>query len=330
MFYNKEQVDEAKNIDLVEFTKDNGFIVKEEGSAYRITDFDGGLYVFKKNQNNTSGFYWHKYNLKGNAIDFCKTILKDDYLKAIGRLLNYKNGSVQSLDSMKPVFDNNLSVQSLDTKKTFILPERDHQIKQSYSYLIHTRKISKNIVDLCIKNGIIRQFRKDKFTYVGFIGKDKNNKPKYLMLRSTLTGSSYKQEYENSNKEYGFKIFDKDNLQNNKVNIHIFESPIDLLSYMTIYPGKDIKDNVYLSMGGISDKALKRFIEDYKPNINEIKICFDNDEAGQTNANKIKDIYSEYNVLIQKPVYKDYNEDLINIIQNRETTNLNNENQLKP
>ena len=39
MFYNKEQVDEAKNIDLVEFAKDNGFIVSADNMAITVDGY---------------------------------------------------------------------------------------------------------------------------------------------------------------------------------------------------------------------------------------------------------------------------------------------------
>ena len=343
MFYNEEQIKIAKNTDLIKFIESYGYQVKQEKNAYRILGIEGGLYIFNKNQTDTQGFYWHKKNVKGNAIDFCKEIFNDDYKSAIARLLNQ---SVQPLDSYKnncPTIGQlkeKTSVQSLDSNKNFILPERDNNIKQAYSYLVKTRGISKNLINNCIKYGLIRQFKENNHIYVGFVGKDKNNNPKYLMLRSTLTNSNFKKEYINSDKKYGFKIFNIASVQpldsktkcptigqeekasvqpldsSNNINIYIFESPIDLLSYMTLNPAKTLKNNVFLSMGGISTLALKQFIEDYNPNIGSINVCFDADEVGQENANKVKAEYSsKYKVNILKPIYKDYNKQLLLIKQ---------------
>lgn len=331
MYYTREEIEKAKNTDLIQLVINNGYKIKKENNAYCIIGF-GGLYIFEKNQNDTQGFYWHSKGLKGNAIDFCKEFFNDNYLQAIERLL-----SVQSLDSKvsnNSINSINKSVQSLDSKeKEFILPNRDKEIKNAYAYLTNTRMISKNLINDCIKYNIIRQFKEDKHIYVGFIGKDKEDKSQYLMLRSTLTGSNFKKEIKNSKKEHGFKIFNKDAVQSldNKINIHIFESPIDLLSYMTIYPNKTLKNNAFLSMSGISDKALNQFIDDYKPNISQITICFDNDNAGITNSNKIKEqLRDKYKVVINKPIYKDFNEDLKSIRLNDMNNTFSYKNTLKP
>ena len=322
MYYTEEQIKIAKNTDLINLVESYGYKVKHEKNAYRVLGVEGGLYIFNKNNNKTQGFYWHSKCLKGNAIDFCKEVFKDDYKSAIARLLNQ---SVQSLDRCNKCptvgqVKNETSVQSLDINKVFTLPDRDNNIKQAYSYLVKTRGISKVLVDNCIKYGLIRQFKENNHIYVGFIGKDKDNTAQYLMLRSTLTNSSFKKEYENSNKKYGFKVFNAESVQpldsSNSINIYIFESPIDLLSYMTLNPTKTLKNNAFLSMGGISTLALKQFIEDYNPKISSINVCFDADEVGQINANKVKAEYSnKYKVSILKPIYKDYNKQLIMIKQ---------------
>lgn len=322
MYYTEEQIKIAKNTDLVGLVESYGYKVKHEKNAYRVLGIEGGLYVFDKNNNETQGFYWHSKSLKGNAIDFCKVVFKDDYKSAIARLLNQ---GVQPLDSKSkcPTIgqeEQKASVQPLDSNKVFTLPDRDNNIKQAYSYLVKTRGISKVLVDNCIKYGLIRQFKENNHVYVGFIGKDKDNTAQYLMLRSTLTNSSFKKEYENSNKKYGFKIFNTESVQSldssNDINIYIFESPIDLLSYMTLNPAKTLKNNAFLSMGGVSMLTLKQFIEDYKPKIGSINVCFDADEVGQDNANKVKGEYgNKYKVNILKPMYKDYNKQLIMIKQ---------------
>lgn len=309
MIYNKEEIQKAKSVDLVKLLQSMNIELRKENNAYRVVDYQGGLYVFEKNNNLTSGFYYHKENLKGNAIDFCKKIFNETYVDAIKRLLDFeKKHSIESASVMYP------KKKTIETKKEFVMPGRDKDIKQAYSYLIKTRKINKGLVDKCIKYGIIRQFREGQHVYVGFIGKDKNNKEQYLMLRSTLTNSSFKKEYLNSNKCYGFKIFNKESVETQKTNIFIFESAIDLLSYMTLNRDKTLSDNVFISMGGVSSLALNKFVEEYNPNINSINICFDNDKTGIDKSEKLKseisDKYKDVTINIFKPVYKDYNEQL--------------------
>lgn len=321
-YYTRDEIETLKNIDIIEFITKENFNYKKENNAYRLLDFDGGLYVFEKNNNTTSGFYWHKYNQKGNIIDFCKLMYNEDYINALERLSNF-NQSVKSLNTKD--YNYTPTVKSLNTSsKTFKLPERDKIIKQAYTYLLNTRGINKKLIDDCIKQGIIRQFKEKNWTYVGFIGQDKEGQAKYLMLRSTLSNISFKKETEGSDKKYGFKVFDKTNINQNFTDIYIFESPIDLLSYMSLNPQKNLENNAFLSMGGTSNLALQQFIDDYKPYINQINVCFDNDEAGQENAKKIKELYKDkYKVNILKPIYKDYNEQLLYIKQITEKSNSN-------
>ena len=204
-YYTKDEIEILKNIDLIEYITKENFNFKKQQNAYRLLDYDGGLYVFDKNNNTTNGFYWHKYNQKGNIIDFCKLIYKEDYISALERLANF-NKTVKSLNTNE--HKDVSTVKLLNTNiENFKLPERDNTLKQAYTYLLNTRGINKNLIDNCIKEGTIRQFKENKWTYIGFIGKDKNEQPKYLMLRSTLSNISFKKEIKYSDKKYGFKIF---------------------------------------------------------------------------------------------------------------------------
>lgn len=314
MYFNDEDIKKAKNVDLIGLLEKNGFQIKKERNANKVLGVDGGLYIFDKNNNETQGFYWHKHGLKGNGIELCKVLFNDNYLGAIKRLLCV---DMQYTTTNNHQNINNYKKENKTIQKDFKLPQHDENYANAVAYLSKTRKINNAIINDCIKKNIIKQFRLNNFTYVGFVGYDKSDTPKYLMLRSCNSNSNFKKEYENSSKAYGFKIFDNEAL-NNKVNIKIFESPIDLLSYRTLYDNESLKDNIYLSMGGVSDLCLEQFIKDYEPNINKMCICFDNDEAGQTNANKLKTKYqNKYKVIIEKSVIgKDYNEQLVSIIQN--------------
>lgn len=135
MYYTNEDINKAKNVDLVNFAKNQGLNLKKEKDSYRVLDISGSLYIFTKNNENTQGFYWHKYNIKGNAIDFCKLIFKDDYLGAIERLLNNNNTSILN-NSKESNLLSDLTDKPLE-KSTFLLPDRDDNINKAYSYLIN-------------------------------------------------------------------------------------------------------------------------------------------------------------------------------------------------
>lgn len=96
-----------------------------------------------------------------------------------------------------------------------------------------------------------------------------------------------------------------------KTFIYLFEAPIDMLSFISMYPG-EWRNNSYAAACSVADNVLFQCLEDNK-HIEQVYICFDNDNAGQTAAQRLSDklfikcIKSE--ILI--PTLKDWNEDLL-------------------
>jgi len=94
--------------------------------------------------------------------------------------------------------------------------------------------------------------------------------------------------------------------------ITIFEAPIDLLSYLTIFKGEDKLNNNYLfATGGTNRKMIKNNLEQLK-DVKEIVVATDNDEAGEKFYNIIKETYkNDYIISREKSKNKDWNDDLI-------------------
>ena len=93
--------------------------------------------------------------------------------------------------------------------------------------------------------------------------------------------------------------------------MYVFEAAIDLLSHIALYPA-GWKEHSYLSLGGVSPKALERFLSE-REDIESVFIATDNDEAGNNAAEKLAELLpknlSVYRLL---PQAKDWNEELIN------------------
>lgn len=88
---------------------------------------------------------------------------------------------------------------------------------------------------------------------------------------------------------------------------YVFESAIDLMSFMTLHP--EINDCSLISMGGLKNTIVERLI----PKYDKVVLCVDNDKAGIEFCNSFSDkgIYkldecADYNV-------KDYNELLCSV-----------------
>ena len=90
----------------------------------------------------------------------------------------------------------------------------------------------------------------------------------------------------------------------------MFESPIDLLSYITAVP-EEWEMHSYISLGGLSEKAMKRMYTEY-PHIHSIYLCLDNDEPGNERCRQfVSLIPEELSVYRLEPVKKDWNECLV-------------------
>ncbi len=85
---------------------------------------------------------------------------------------------------------------------------------------------------------------------VVFVGRDKEQNPRYAAMRGT-DENRYRGEARGSEKAYGFGHIGTDE------KLFVFESPIDLLSYITAVP-EEWEKHSYISLGGLSEKAMKR------------------------------------------------------------------------
>ncbi len=87
----------------------------------------------------------------------------------------------------------------------------------------------------------------------------------------------------------------------------VFEAPIDLLSFLCLFK-KEWQKQSYLSLGGVGEKALLRFLSD-RPNIKTVYLCLDSDQAGNDACSRLVKLVPEgYTVHRLIPLFKDWNE----------------------
>ena len=123
--------------------------------------------------------------------------------------------------------------------------------------------------------------------------------------RSTAAQGGFKGNAPGSDPAYSFHWYGGGDV------LYLFEAPIDMLSFITMYK-HCWKSQSYAASCGVSDKVLWQMLKD-GPHIKKVYICYDSDEPGQQAAQRItralndKGICSE--ILI--PTAKDWNEDLL-------------------
>ena len=181
------------------------------------------------------------------------------------------------------------------------LPERNESCEIARKYLIEQRKLSEHLVDQMIEKGDI--YESKAYHNVVFVGRDKEQNPRYAAMRGT-DENRYRGEARGSEKAYGFGHIGTDE------KLFVFESPIDLLSYITAV-SEEWEKHSYISLGGLSEKAMKRMYTEY-PHIHSIYLCLDNDEPGNERCRQfVSLILEELSVYRLEPVKKDWNECLV-------------------
>lgn len=90
----------------------------------------------------------------------------------------------------------------------------------------------------------------------------------------------------------------------------VFEAPIDLLSFIELFP-KNWQQHNYLSLGGVSGKALRQFLSE-RPDVERVFLCLDSDKAGEDACKRLAGLLPDIvSVTRIQPTRKDWNEVLV-------------------
>ena len=282
--FTKEQREQARRTDLANFLISHGEKVKKSGSEYEW--FDGSQKVTIRGH-----LWYHQYEQKGgDAIDFVRRFYNKDYAEAIKMLLNGSGG--QNIKSPPIEKEHN----------PFELPPRNDRMSRVFSYLLLTRGIDKDVLYEFVRKEML--YESADFHNAVFVGYDSSGKPRHAHKRGTVTSNPYKGNVAGSQPEFSFHF------NGTSKKIFLFEAPIDMLSYISMHK-ENWKEHSYAASCSVSDRVLFQCLKD-NPNIKNVFLCFDNDEAGQTAnkriANKLNKMNIQNEILV--PNLKDWNEDL--------------------
>ena len=132
-----------------------------------------------------------------------------------------------------------------------------------------------------------------------FVGRDEDGIPRYA--HSKGTAGNFRLDVKGSDKAFNFCY------RGEGERVFVFEAPVDLLSFLCLFK-KDWQKQSYLSLGGVGEKALLRFLSD-RPNIKTVYLCLDSDEAGNDACSRLVKLMPEgYTVHRLIPLFKDWNE----------------------
>lgn len=279
MSYAQEQIDRANQVNLEQFLRSQGEELVKSGREYRWKNHDS--LTVKGNK-----WFRHSQSKGGYPIDFVMEFYNKTFPEAMQMLIG----------------EEAIEIAVESTPKTeFRLPPRCETNDRIIKYLTEERKLPKDLVEEFIASGLI--YEDAKHHNVVFVGKDTNGIPRYAHRRET--SDKFRMDVTGSDKSFGFCYRGKGK------ELFVFEAPIDMLSHIALYPA-GWRERSYLSLGGVSAKALERFLSECQ-DIESIYIATDNDQAGNNAAEKLAELISkEKSVYRFLPQEKDWNEDLIN------------------
>ena len=291
--YTDEQKQLANSVDLPTFLRMRGEKLVPVGREFKLVYHDG---YGKHDSITISGSQWydHKNQIGGGPIKFMREHYGMNFQEAMQALLGHS--ALPLTHEVQPVM--------AKEKKEFKLPEANDNMHRVYAYLIKQRFIAPEVITHFAKKKLLYEDKKHHNAV--FVGVDSSGVPRQAHKRSTTTfGNSFRQTIEGSDTKYSFAHFGKSNM------LFVFEAPIDMMSFLTLYP-KDWEQHSYIAMNGVYESAVLTTLEEH-PNLTEIIICTDNDEGGIDAADRLADILSErgYDTLSRYPPNnKDWNEDL--------------------
>ncbi len=291
--FTQEEKDRAYNIDLEDFlTKEGERLYKSGKELYWL---DGTAKVSIR-----GNLWYHQYErVGGAAIAFVQKFYNKTYAEAVQYLLEGSGGTLitsPSIPKKEPV--------------PFTVPEQYFNMRRVYSYLVLKRGIDKAVFCTFRDKGML--FEDAKYHNAVFAGFDGKGVIRHIHKRGTNGNNSFKGNQESSTPEYSF------HWNGRSKSLFFFEAPIDMLSFIAMNK-TGWQNHNYAASCGVSDRVLFQMLKD-NPNIQNVYLCLDNDEAGQKANKRISEKLTEqginYKILV--PTQKDWNEDLLHISESEE------------
>ena len=290
--FTDEQKQLANSVDLAEYLRVRGEKLERVGREHKLIYYDSSG---KHDSITIRGSKWfdHKNQTGGGAIKFMQEFYGMDFQTAVQELLG---------QTVTPLSHSPPKVSAKEEKKEFRLPEANTNMHRVYAYLIKQRFISPDIISHFAKQHTLYE-DKEHHNAV-FVGVDENGVPRQASKRSTNSyGNSFRITCQGSDTRYSFANFGESK------RLYVFEAPIDMMSFLTLYP-KDWQKHSCIAMNGVYENAVLAALKNHS-NLSEVILCVDNDEGGIEAVDRLRDILNENgysNVKRLAPPYKDWNE----------------------
>lgn len=280
--FTDEEIQRASDVDLEVFLTRQGEALIKSGKEQRLVS-DHSITI--------DGNHWydHAEQCGGTAISFVKRLYGLNFPQAVKMLLR---------DGAYPSAHERVERE----RKTFALPAANHTMRRVFAYLAYTRFISGELISNFASRHLI--YEDAQYHNAVFVGVDRDGIARHAHKHGTGTkGKVFRQNVEGSDLRYSFNHLGTGN------SLYVFESPIDLLSYITLHP-ENWHEQSYVACCGTSIRPVRRMLEEI-PQIKTVVICLDNDDAGHCASRQMmQELSGNYIVKRHNPESKDWNDDL--------------------
>ena len=279
MTYTQAQIDRANAANLEDFLRAQGETLVRSGKEYRWKAHDSLTVCGNK-------WFRHSQSKGGYPIDFVIEFYGKSFPEAV-QMLTGEPGEVQPEADPAP-------------SPAFRLPLRNVTNANILNYLTQERKLSPSLVNFFIAAGDI--YEDAVHHNVVFVGRDADGHPRYASSRGIH--EKFRQDAAGAEKAFGFARRGTDK------QLLVFEAPIDLLSFIELFP-KNWQQHNYLSLGGVSGKALRQFLSE-RPDVERVFLCLDSDKAGEDACKRLARLLPDtVSVTRIQPCMKDWNDVLV-------------------
>ena len=279
MTYTQAQIDKANAVDLEKFLRAQGETLVRSGKEYRWKAHDSLTVCGNK-------WFRHSQSKGGLPVDFVMEFYGKSFPEAV-QMLTGEPGEAQPEADPAP-------------SPAFRLPLRNVTNANILNYLTQERKLSPSLVNFFIAAGDI--YEDAAHHNVVFVGRDADGHPRYASSRGIQ--EKFRQDAAGAEKAFGFAHRGTDK------QLLVFEAPIDLLSFIELFP-KNWQQHNYLSLGGVSCKALQQFLSE-RPDVERVFLCLDADKAGEDACKRLAALLpNSVSVTRIQPCMKDWNDVLV-------------------
>ena len=313
--------------DFIYFTEEQ----KERANAVQIADIlrreheeverSGNEWRWKRHRSVTfrgSSWYRHSRQVGSHAIDFMQEFFGMSYPEAVSYLLDGEQGQLiergKGQETKRKPGRAEKGRQSVEKEQTeerkepkepkeLKLPEKNPTMKRVYAYLLQKRHIDREILSYFAKAETI--YESAEHHNIVFAGLDSEGKIRHIHVKGSCSdGRSFRLNQEGSEAAYGFGYRGTGN------RLYVFEAPIDLLSFLSLYP-ENWQGNSYITLNGVAEHAMLQALKD-NPRLDTVVLCLDHDPAGIEACGRLAEILvrNGYGAVKRlQSACKDWNED---------------------